>query len=156
MKTQIIVSIAALSAAIGESLLSYGMRRYGAINLTEPAHVRMLILSVVTNPFVFVGVVFLGLFFFLYLAALSWADLSYVLPLTALSYMFAALIAKFFLKEDVSWIRWLGTIVIVIGIMFVALDAKPRTEHHNAETYPHGGDGTASRSANSGRGCGVG
>ena len=150
MKTYIVVAIAALSAAIGESFLSYGMRRYGAISLTEPSHVRMLVSSVVTNPFVFMGVVFLGLFFFLYLAALSWADLSYVLPLTALSYLFAALMAKFFLKEDVSWLRWVGTIVIVIGIIFVALDAKPQTEHHHSGTCPQGGDGIVPRSADGG------
>ena len=149
MKTYIVVAIAALSAAIGESLLSYGMRRYGVISLTERAHVRMLISSVFSNPFVFMGVVFLGLFFFLYLAALSWADLSYVLPLTALSYIFAAWIAKFFLKEDVSWFRWVGTFIIVIGIVVVALDANPRTEHHAAKPYPHGGDSAASRSTNS-------
>lgn len=149
MKTYIVVAIAALSAAIGESLLSYGMRRYGAISLTEPSGVRMLITSVVTNPFVFTGVVFLGLFFFLYLAALSWADLSFVLPLTALSYLFAALLARYFLKEDVSWQRWVGTIVIVIGIIFVALDAKPRTEHTYSGT-PHGGDSIAPRSDNGG------
>jgi drug/metabolite transporter (DMT)-like permease len=149
MKTYIVVAIAALSAAIGESFLSYGMRRYGAISLAEPSHLRMLITSVVTNPFVFMGVFFLGLFFFLYLAALSWADLSFVLPLTALSYMFAALLAKYFLKEDVSWRRWVGTIVIVIGITLVALDAKPRTEHNYSGT-PHGRDGIAPRNADHG------
>jgi len=147
MKTYIVVAIAALSAAIGESLLSYGMRGYGAISLTEPSGLRMLILSVVTNPFVFTGVVFLGLFFFLYLATLSWADLSFVLPLTALSYMFAALLAQYFLKEDVSWRRWVSTIVIVI--IFVALDAKPRTEHTYSGT-PRGGDNRAPRSAEGG------
>jgi len=138
MKTYVVAAIAAFSAAIGESLLSYGMRKYGAINLTELSHLRMLITSVVVNPIVFMGVVFLGLFFFLYLAALSWADLSYVLPLTALSYMFAALLAKFFLKEDVSWFRWVGTTIIVIGVIFVALDAKPRTEHRQSSTGVHG------------------
>ncbi len=150
MKTYIVAAIAALCAAIGESLLSYGMRRYGAISLTEPSHLRMLVSSVVLNPFVFLGVVFLGLFFFLYLAALSWADLSYVLPLTALSYMFAALLAKFFLREDVSWFRWVGTIVIVIGVILVALDAKPRTGQHQSGTCPHGGDRIEHRSTEGG------
>lgn len=127
MKTVIVVAFAALSAAIGESLLSYGMRRYGVINLTEPSEVLILLFAVFRNPYVFLGVVFLAVFFFLYLAALSWADLSFVLPLTAMSYIFGAVFAKFFLQEDVTWLRWLGTIVIVIGIVFVALDNKPRS-----------------------------
>jgi drug/metabolite transporter (DMT)-like permease len=127
MKIVIVVAIAALSAAIGESLMSVGMRRYGVISLTDPAHLVTLILSVVRNPYVFLGVVFLAFFFFLYLAALSWADLSYVLPLTAMSYIFAALMAKFVLKEDVSWQRWLGTVIIVIGVACVAIDNRPRS-----------------------------
>jgi drug/metabolite transporter (DMT)-like permease len=127
MKIVIVVAIAALSAAIGESLMSVGMRRYGVISLTDPAHVVTLVLSVVRNPYVFLGVVFLAVFFFLYLAALSWADLSYVLPLTAMSYIFAALMAKFVLKEDVSWQRWLGTVIIVVGVACVALDNRPRS-----------------------------
>ena len=127
MKTYVVVMIAALSAAVGESLLSFGMRRYGSMNLAEPSHWLVLVSSVVRNPYVFMGVVFLSIFFFLYLAALSWADLSFVLPLTAVSYLFAALLAKFFLKEEVSWHRWAGTIVIVIGIALVALGGKSRS-----------------------------
>jgi drug/metabolite transporter (DMT)-like permease len=127
MRTFVVITIAALCAAVGESLLSYGMRRYGEIRLGDLSHVMLLISSVVRNPFVSLGVLFLSVFFFLYLAALSWADLSFVLPLTALSYVFAALLAKYFLKEDVSWMRWAGTVVIVIGIACVALDGKPRS-----------------------------
>lgn len=127
MKTFVVMAIAALCAAVGESFLSYGMRKYGVISLTEPSHLFILVFSVVRNPYIFLGVVFLAVFFFLYLAALSWADLSFVLPLTAMSYVFAAVLAKFFLEEDVSWSRWTGTIIIVIGIAFVALDNRPRS-----------------------------
>lgn len=136
MKTFIVIAIAALSAAIGESLLSYGMRRYGVINLTESSQVLLLIFSIFRNPYIFVGVIFLAVFFFLYLAALSWADLSFVLPLTAMSYIFAAMLAKFFLKEDVTWLRWFGTAVIVVGIIFVALDNKPRSIDSPPEERP--------------------
>ncbi|HUI45939.1 MAG TPA: EamA family transporter [Nitrospirota bacterium] len=127
MKTYIVVLIAAFSAAVGESLLSFGMRRYGSLNLAEPSQWLVLVSSVILNRYVFLGVVFLGIFFFLYLAALSWADLSFILPLTAVSYLFAALLAKFFLKEEVSWYRWIGTIVIVIGIAMVAFGGKSRS-----------------------------
>jgi len=53
-------------------------------------------------------VVLLAIFFFLYLASLSWADISFVMPLTAMSFIFAALLAKFVLKEDVSWFAGSG------------------------------------------------
>jgi hypothetical protein len=59
MKTYIVVMIAALSAAVGESLLSFGMKRYGSMNLAEPSHWLILVSSVVRNPYVFLGVIFL-------------------------------------------------------------------------------------------------
>ena len=136
MKTVIVISIAALSAAIGESLLSFGMKKFGPLNTSDPSHWLMLVLSVVKNPYVSLGVVFLAIFFFLYLAALSWADLSFVLPLTALSYLFAAFLAKYFLKENVTWLRWVGTIIIVLGIVLVALDNKTASADQSTTTSP--------------------
>ncbi len=127
MKTIILAFLAALSAAVGEAILSYAMKRSGQVDVTESSHWIDLILSVVRNPYIFAGVLFLGVYFFLYLIALSWADLSFVLPLTAVSYIIAAFLARYFLGEDVSWLRWAGTIVIIAGITLVALDGKQRT-----------------------------
>ncbi len=135
-----VIVIAALCASVGETLLSYGMRRNGPINLARVSDVVILISSVVRNPYVFSGVVFLAIFFFLYLAALSWADLSFVLPFTAISYIFAALLAKYFLGEDVSWFRWAGTVFIVIGIVFVALDARPLSAGDGSNAIPRTND----------------
>jgi drug/metabolite transporter (DMT)-like permease len=129
VKTFIVIFFAALSAAVGESLLSYAMKRSGQLDMAVPSQWFNLIFSVVRNPYIFMGVILLGIYFFLYLAALSWADLSFVLPLTAMSYLFAALLAKFMLNEEVSWFRWVGTIVIMVGIILVALDSERRTVH---------------------------
>ncbi len=127
MKTIILAFLAALSAAVGETILSYAMKRSGQVDVTEASQWINLVFSVVRNPYIFAGVLFLGVYFFLYLIALSWADLSFVLPLTAVSYIFAAFLAKYFLGEDVSWLRWAGTIVIIVGIALVAFDGKQRT-----------------------------
>ncbi len=127
MKTIVVPFLAALSAAIGETLLSFAMKRSGQVDVTESSHWLNLILSVVRNPYIFAGVLFLGVFFFLYLVALSWADLSFVLPLTAVSYIFAAFLAKFFLNEDVTLLRWVGTVVIIAGITLVAFDGRQHT-----------------------------
>ncbi len=126
MKTFVVVFLATLSAAVGETLISYAMKKNGQVDLTDLSQWLKLIFSVVRNPYIFMGVIFLGIFFFLYLAALSWADLSFVLPLTAMSYVFVALLAKFFLREEVSWYRWAGTMVIIIGITLVALDQRQK------------------------------
>jgi drug/metabolite transporter (DMT)-like permease len=59
-------------------------------------------------------------FFASYMNALSWADLTYVLPATSLGYVLLALVAKFALHEDVSPLRWLGIALISGGVGFVA------------------------------------
>jgi drug/metabolite transporter (DMT)-like permease len=133
VKTVIVVTLAALSAAVGETLLSYGMKKNGAMNISDPSQWFSLIFSVVRNPYITTGVVFLAIFFFLYLAALSWADLSFVLPLTAVSYIFAALLARFVLREEVSVFRWIGTVVIMIGIILIALNGG---QHSRTEPSP--------------------
>jgi drug/metabolite transporter (DMT)-like permease len=127
MKTFLVAFLAALSAAIGEALLSYAMKRGGPVDMAQFSHWANLVMSVVRNSYIFIGVVFLAVYFFLYLIALSWADLSFVLPLTAVSYIFAAILARIFLKEDVTWLRWMGTLVIIVGITLIALDGRQRT-----------------------------
>lgn len=139
MRTFIVAFLAALSAAIGEAILSYAMKRGGQVDMGQFSHWVNLIMSVVRNSYIFLGVVFLAVYFFLYLIALSWADLSFVLPLTAVSYIFAAVLANVFLKEDVTWLRWIGTVVIIIGITLIALDGKQRTGPPVSEARGAGG-----------------
>jgi drug/metabolite transporter (DMT)-like permease len=74
----------------------------------------------VRNPWVAVGIVLLLAFFASYMNALSWADLTYVLPATSLGYVLLALVAKFALHEEVSPLRWLGIALISGGVGFVA------------------------------------
>jgi drug/metabolite transporter (DMT)-like permease len=105
----------AVSAAIGDSLLSRGMKQIGSVSLQNLQHIILAIL----NPWVALGILFLLCFFASYMTALSWADLTYVLPATSLSYVLLALIAKFALHEQVSATRWAGIVLISGGVGFV-------------------------------------
>ncbi len=134
MKTVIVIFFATLSASIGEVLLSYGMKRNGEVNIADPAQWVNLIMQCIRNPYIIGGVALLAVFFFLYLASLSWADISFVLPLTAMSFIFAAVMAKYFLREDVSWYRWAGTFIIVVGIIIAGLDQKQSTTSESVMT----------------------
>jgi drug/metabolite transporter (DMT)-like permease len=104
-----------LFAAIGDSFLSRGMKQVGNISL----HSLPDIFSTLLNPWVALGILFLLGFFASYMTALSWADLTYVLPATSLGYVLLALIAKFFLHEQVTTTRWLGIALISGGVGFV-------------------------------------
>ena len=115
-----------LCASIGDSLLSRGMKQVGNISLN---HLHDLILAVL-NPSVALGILLLLGFFASYMTALSWADLTYVLPATSLGYVLLTLIAKFYLHEAVTTSRWIGILLISAGVGFVT--QGPALTHHPA------------------------
>ena len=100
----------------GDSLLARGMKEIGGISLH---HLHSLLLAIL-NPWVALGIVLLLAFFASYMSALSWADLTYVLPATSLGYVLVALIARFGFHEAISPTRWLGIVLITAGVGFVA------------------------------------
>ena len=124
-----------LFSAIGDTLLSRGMKDVGSISLSQISHV----IFAITNPWVALGIVFLLTFFACYTSALSWADLTYVLPATSVGYILLALIAKFQLHEQVTTGRWFGIVLITMGVGFVAGGPeKTHTPHRtpNAQDLP--------------------
>jgi drug/metabolite transporter (DMT)-like permease len=106
----------ALFSAIGDSLLSRGMKEVGSISIS---HISRLVL-VITDPWVALGILLLLSFFTCYMVALSWADLTYVLPASSLGYVLLAFIAKYHLHEQITTGRWLGIALITVGVGFVA------------------------------------
>src|SRR5437588_1158283 len=117
-------------APMGDSLLSYGMKQIGNISLHHPAE----LLLAITNPWIGLGIVLLIVFFASYMTALSWADLTYVLPATSIGYVLLAFIAKFVLHEHVTATRWIGIVLIAAGVGFVA-GGPALTHHHEPEAH---------------------
>ena len=110
-------------------MLSRGMKNIGHISIS---HLPDLIFAL-HHGWIVGGILFLLAFFAAYMTALSWADLTYVLPATSLGYVLLALIAKFVLHEQVSALRWVGIGLIAIGVSFVAsgpelTHSQPRIE----------------------------
>ena len=102
-------------SSVGDVCLSYGMRSTGGLAVGDLRH----LIPAVFSPWVGLGVLLLICFLAAYSIALSWADLTYVLPATSLGYVLLALIAKFLLHEQVTTTRWLGIILISVGVGFV-------------------------------------
>ena len=111
----LVLAAVTVFGATGDSLLSRGMKEAGNISIHQLPDLILTIL----NPWILAGIVFLLGFFAAYMIALSWADLTYVLPATSLGYVLLALIAKFLLHEQVTATRWLGISLISIGVGFV-------------------------------------
>jgi drug/metabolite transporter (DMT)-like permease len=79
------------------------------------------------NPWVALGVTLLILWLLSHMALLSWADLSYVLPVTSVGYVLAAVVGRVFLHEQISWVRWAGILFIMLGVWMVARTAPRST-----------------------------
>lgn len=115
------VSFAVAASTIGDILLARGMRRVGAFEWKGLSEVPKQVKAVVTTPEIPAAVVFLAVFFFSWLALLSRADLSLILPMTATTYVLNGLAAGPFLGEKVGRRRWAGIWIITIGVVFVTL-----------------------------------
>lgn len=112
----LILIAVAVFAASGDVCLARGMRDFGAVTLANAG----ALLPALLNPWIITGILLLICFFGSYLTALSWADLTYVLPATAISYVIMALLAQRILHEHVTTRHWLGIALVTLGVGFVA------------------------------------
>lgn len=113
-KTRVFAIIVILTNAFGNFFLDRGMR--GRITTTPVEYV-----AAILTPWVMLGISLLILWLLSRMALLSWADLSYVLPVTSMGYVASALIGRFFLSEHISPQRWAGTLLIVAGTILVGM-----------------------------------
>jgi len=120
LKTFLIVSFAVVLSGAGHVLLAKGMRPVGDLTEAPSGHLGGMILRAVSSPWLLLGVILQASFFAIYLTLLSRADVSQVLPLTALDYIVVALLAHWVLGEGITVIRWAGIAFIVVGVALVS------------------------------------
>jgi drug/metabolite transporter (DMT)-like permease len=128
MKTLVVLFVAICAQTLGDVCLTKGMKSIGEVDTLDPAKLFHIGVQVFTTPYIWLGILLLGIFFGLYLAALSWADLSFVLPVTAFGYVMNALMAWQLLGEHISLVRWIGTLVIFFGVAVVARTEQRTTK----------------------------
>ena len=111
-----ILGLVAVCAPLGDTCLSRGMKSLPPLHLSHPG----ALIAAVFTPWVAAGILLLIGFFASYLTALSWADLTFVLPATAFGNVIVALLSRFWLHEQISVARWTGIALITLGVGFVA------------------------------------
>lgn len=114
MKTAVVLFLSIVAQVAGNILLSKEMHAVAGDNFITT------ILSVAENPTIWLGTLLLCIFFGLYAAAMSWADLSFIVPATSFGYVLNVACAKYFLNEEVSRTRWIGALIICVGVAFVS------------------------------------
>jgi drug/metabolite transporter (DMT)-like permease len=115
----------------GVILLKKGMTHIGDINGYNLAEMLRVFKAGVTSPQMLLGVFFEAVFFGCLVLLMSKSDISFLWPLTALSFVFATFAAMIFLGETVSWIRWIGVALIMLGAAFISY-----SEHAKAKPAP--------------------
>jgi drug/metabolite transporter (DMT)-like permease len=123
LRVIIAMTAAALSAALGQILVRRGMLQVGSLESYSPGLLIAYFWHALCNPWVIGGTVLNAVFYFLFLAALSWTGVTIALPMTAIEYGFAALMAVTILKESVPPIRWIGIAFVVLGVILIARGA---------------------------------
>jgi drug/metabolite transporter (DMT)-like permease len=119
LKTRLFAPVVVLSGVLG----NYFMKRGMPATLDFPLDY----ITVLFRPYVALGVLLLILWLLMRMALLSWADLSYVVPVTSVGYALTALAGQVFLHEAIDWKRWAGIGLIVAGVALVSGGTDART-----------------------------
>ena len=115
LRRYLVLAVVTLASALGDTSLAVGMKRLGPVSLSHPD----ALIAALRTPWVLSGVLLLLLWTACYLTALSWADLTFVLPATSLAYVAIAVLSRFWLHEQISPARWVGIALITAGVGFV-------------------------------------
>ncbi|MBC7963881.1 MAG: EamA family transporter [Steroidobacteraceae bacterium] len=119
LKTLIVMMFAITAGAVGDIFLTQGMRSSGDISTMGFRQIVDTVLKALTNWRLILGTAMQAVYFGLWLAVLSWEDLSVALPLQALSYVVVAFLAQWYLGENVTPLRWAGIGLICTGVALV-------------------------------------
>lgn len=128
LKLLLILLVGLAFESAGVVLLKKGITEIGGMNGYTAAEIFRVVKAGAINPQILFGVFFEFLFFLCLLILMSKSDISFLWPLTALSFVFATIAAMIFLGETVSLLRWIGVILIVIGAAFISYSQHVKEE----------------------------
>jgi drug/metabolite transporter (DMT)-like permease len=117
----LLVGIIVAATTAGQVLQAAGMRRHGEVHITRPGAIRRLLAWLARNEFIIASIACMAVSFFAFMSLLSVADLSFAVPATAASFVLQTILAKYVLKERVSWKRWAGAWLVAFGVALLSL-----------------------------------
>ncbi|MEO8373531.1 MAG: EamA family transporter [Candidatus Solibacter sp.] len=120
MKWLLVALIVAATTA-GEVLQAAGMRRHGEVSDFRLGAVGRALAVLARNRFIIGGVAAMAISFFAFMKLLSMTDLSFAVPVSAVTYVMETVLAKYLLKERVTGLRWAGAALVICGVVLVSL-----------------------------------
>lgn len=119
LKTIVVMLLAITAGAVGDIFLTLGMKAFGDLSTKGVREMIVLAFRAMTSPKLIIGTILQAAYFGLWLAVLSWEDLSVALPMQALNYVIVAFLSQWYLGESVTLLRWTGIVIICIGVGIV-------------------------------------
>jgi ceramide glucosyltransferase len=131
VRTAIVLAIVIFSGTIGDILVSRTMKRIGEVKDFSPRALFRVGIQVARSTLFWSGILLAAIAFFSFLALLSWAPVSFVVPATALGYVVGTVAARFVLGETVGLTRWVGVVLLCVGVAVASFSGVGR------ELAPH-------------------
>lgn len=132
-KLLLVLIVGLVFESIGVVCLKNGITQMGDMKQVSVAEVIRMVKAGVKNVNILLGVFFEALFFGCLLLLLSRGDVSFIWPLTSLSFVFATIAAMIFLHETVSSVRWIGVVLIMIGAGLISYSEKQKEKENAAK-----------------------
>jgi uncharacterized membrane protein len=126
IKLLLILFIGLVFESTGIILLKRGMNQVGKVETVNREEIVRVVQAGMKNPQILLGIFFEALFFLCLLILMNRSDISFLWPLTGLSFVFATLAAILFLREEVSSVRWIGVVFIMIGAALISYSEHAR------------------------------
>ena len=121
MRMIVFIAIVVLSGTAGDLAVIHAMKQIGEIESFRPSTIARVLVRTFRMGWMWAGIGLMALSFFSLLALLSWADVSIVVPATAISYVCAAFGAKYLLHEKIAPVRWAGVGLVCAGVALISL-----------------------------------
>ena len=117
----VLVFVISTTTALAEVLQSAGMKEHGEIKDCRPIAIAMHLARLIRNRKLLAAVALLAVSFFAFLSLISISELSFAVPATAATYVLETLLAKYLLRENVDWRRWVGATLVAGGVALLML-----------------------------------
>lgn len=127
-KTLLILLVALVFEAVGVVLLNRGLKQIGSVDHISAVEIARIVQRGVANPNILLGVFFEAIFFAGLLILMSRSDVSFIWPLTSLGFVLTTLAARFYLKEEVSSLRWCGVLLIMLGAGLITWTEQQKSD----------------------------
>jgi uncharacterized membrane protein len=130
-KTYVLLFLLVLFGSVGNTILGKGMKDIGGLDLSQVRALEAAAVHVLTSGTIWLGIALMLAFMVCHMLVLSWADYSFVMPFSAIAYALVPLLGYLFLHEHVSEARWIGIVLIVLGVVLINR-TPPRTTEPRA------------------------